>query len=189
MVDSKDEPEAKALFDELGVSVVSGQRFFDGFVDEQDSADEYVEQKVQLWMRCVQKLTKAAESQPQAAHAALTKSLQFEWAYMQRVIANCADAFAPLHDAIKFLPTLVGGNISEWLFSLPARMGGLGVRDPVKSAQMAYSASKEGMAKITMLSKEMRSFPCRTTVKRSQSHIPNSTRSRRSFMRVSLMQS
>ena len=28
-------------------------------------------------------------------------------------------------------------------------MGGLGVRDPVQSAQMAYSASKEGTAKIT----------------------------------------
>jgi len=55
-------------------------------------------------------MTKASESQPQAAQMALTKSLQFEWAYLQRVVPNCGDAFAPLRDTIKqkFWPAVFG---------------------------------------------------------------------------------
>ena len=95
----------------------------------------FVEQKVQEWVHCVEKLTKASESQPQAAQMALTKSLQFEWAYLQRVVPNCADAFEPLRDTInqKFWPTVLGEGISQQekiLFSLPTRKGGLGSARP-----------------------------------------------------------
>ena len=38
--------------------------------------------------------------QPQAAHAAVSRSLQFEWSFLQRVISYCATAFVPLRDAI-----------------------------------------------------------------------------------------
>ena len=44
-----------------------------------------------------------------------------------------------------------GRGISEQekaLFSLPSRMGGMGLKDPVESAEMAYSASKDGTVKI-----------------------------------------
>jgi len=101
-------------------------------------------------VHCVEKLTKASESQPQAAQMALTKSLQFEWAYLQRVVPNCADAFEPLRD-MKFWPTVLGEGISQQekiLFSLPTRKGGLGVRDPVESAQFSHSVSVEGTVKI-----------------------------------------
>ena len=112
-----------------------------------------MKRKVQKWVQYVENLTKAAESQPQAAHAALTKSLQFEWSNLQRVVPNCADAFVPLRDSInrKFIPAVLGGGSSEQekaLFSLPSRMVGMGVRDQVESAEMAYSASKDGTVKI-----------------------------------------
>ena len=100
VVDPNDELRAKELFDELGVTVVPGQRFLGGFIGNQSGTTEYVEQKVRAWIHCVEKLTKAAESQPQAALAAFTRSLQSEWVYMQRVIPNCADAFTPLRDII-----------------------------------------------------------------------------------------
>ena len=78
-------------------------------------------------MCCVEKLIKAAESQPEAAHAVLTKSLQFEWAFfLQRGVPNCVEAyprreglgtrlveaFVPRRDAInkKFLPMVLGGE-------------------------------------------------------------------------------
>jgi len=59
---------------------------------------------------------------------ALTKSLQFEWAYLQRVVPNCGDAFAraPLWDTIKqkFWPAVFGECISQqaWDLVLPAYM-------------------------------------------------------------------
>ena len=79
VVDMKDEAEAHALFDELGVSVITGQCFLGGFIGDQEGTHEYGKRKVQTWVHCVEKLSKAAESQPQASHAVLTKSLQFEW--------------------------------------------------------------------------------------------------------------
>ena len=78
--------EAHQLFDEFGVTVATGQHFLGSFIGNQQGTQEYVKQKVEIWTRCVEKLTKAAEPQPQAAHAALIKSLQFEWSYLQRVI-------------------------------------------------------------------------------------------------------
>ena len=113
LVDSKDEAVADRLFVELGVTVVIGHRFLGGFIGDQEGNDEYEKQKVQKWVQYVENLTKAAESQPQAAHAALTKSLQFEFnSYLQRVVPNCADAFVPLRDSIngRFIPAVLGGN-------------------------------------------------------------------------------
>ena len=34
-------------------------------------------------------LAEAAELYPQAAFGALSKSLQFQWSYLQRVVPNC----------------------------------------------------------------------------------------------------
>ena len=41
---------------------------------------EFVQQRVKTWAKFVLELSKAAESQPQAAYTGFTKSLQFEWA-------------------------------------------------------------------------------------------------------------
>ena len=76
----------------------------------------------------MEKLTNVAKSQPQAAYTALTKSLQFEWTYLQRVTPNCATAFAPLNHILfeSFMPTELEGSISEQEKALlfhPARMG------------------------------------------------------------------
>ena len=91
---------------------MTGHRFLGSFIGDQEGNDEYVKQKVQKWVQYVENLTKAAESQPQAAHAVLTKSLQLEWAYLQRVVPNCADAFVPLRDSIngKFIPAVLWGD-------------------------------------------------------------------------------
>ena len=41
-----------------------------------------------------------AAKYPQAAFSALSKSLQFEWTYLQRVVHDCSAAFAPVWDAL-----------------------------------------------------------------------------------------
>ena len=80
-------------------------------------------------------------------------SLQFEWFYLQRVTSNCAETFIQLLNTIKtkLLPTIIGGSISDLegsLLSLPVHKGEMGVHNPVESAQIAYSASKEASTKI-----------------------------------------
>ena len=108
----------------------------------------FVSDKVQLSSRCVQRLSDVATLQPQAAHAALARSLQFEWYHLQRVIPDSGNFFTPLRGALNdvFYPVLLGGSVSEHkvrLFGLAARFGGLGISDPVKSAGLVFSSSRE----------------------------------------------
>ena len=149
VVGPSDVQQASELFNDLGIKVVSGGRFLGGFVGESGLAAEFVSSKVQIWSRCIQNLSDVATSQPQAAHAALARSLQFEWCHLQRVIPDCANFFAPLREALntQFYPALLGGPVTEHevrLFALPARFGGLGIGDPVESASLAFTSSREG---------------------------------------------
>ena len=102
---------------------------------------------MQAWVTSVDTLATAEESQPQSAYAALSKPLQFEWSYLQRVLSNCEISFAPLHDVMnkRFWPSVFGGPIAEseqHMFSLPARSGGMGICDPVEVAKIAYIPSR-----------------------------------------------
>ena len=149
VVGPSDIQQASELFADLGIKVVTGGRFLGGFIGEKTLAAEFVSSKVQLWCHCIGQLSDVAEKQPQAAHAALARSLQFEWCHLQWVIPDCANHFVPLRNVLNdsFYPALLGGPTSTHelcLFALPARFGGLGISDPVESALMAFSSSREG---------------------------------------------
>ena len=65
---------------------------------------------------CVEKLSKAASYQvTQIAYTALSKFLQCEWSYLQRVMHKCGDAFVPLQDAIikAFYSALFEGHLTD----------------------------------------------------------------------------
>ena len=138
--------QSTSMLSDLGIKVASGSRFLGGFVGERSMATDYGAQKVKMWVDCVKHLSDVAKVQPQAAHAAVSRSLQFEWSFLQRVIPNCATVFVPLRDVIhhQFYPAVLGGPVSEFevlLFDLPSRAGSLGISDPVKSASVAFSSS------------------------------------------------
>mgnify|MGYP007060078647 CR=1 FL=1 len=62
---------------------------------------------------------------PQTAYAGLTKSLQSEWIYLQRVVPDIAESFAPLEKVLaeEFIPALFGGEDapSREISQLPVR--------------------------------------------------------------------
>ena len=89
---------AKSAFQNVGVKVVTGHRFLGGVVGEREFCVQFVREKVDVWVDCVDKLSQAAIKAPQAAFASLTKSLQCEWDFLQRVVPDCADAFTPLNE-------------------------------------------------------------------------------------------
>ena len=121
-----DIPAAHSLFKDLGVQVTIGHHFLSGgIIGNDESKRKFVEENVDGWVECVHKLTAATKKSPQAAFFAITKLLQFEWSYLQRVSYLSDLDFQTLHDAIckHFLPALFQGNISndeEELFFSPS---------------------------------------------------------------------
>ena len=106
--------EAEAIFSNLGVKVVTGNKFLGGFVDNLSDQNSYVTFKVQKWEGHIKVLTSVATAQPQLAYAAFTKYLQHEWAILMHVVPGCRPLFQELEHAIQhhFLPTVFGVEIS-----------------------------------------------------------------------------
>ena len=147
VVDKKDEESANACFHNSGIKVVNGYRFLGGFIGSKELTKQYIEDKIDACLVCVDILAWAAELQPQAAYAAMAKSLQFEWSFVQQIIPNCESSFALLQDKINttFWPAVFSTDISQLelrLFTLPAQMGGMGVNGPVEAARTAFITSR-----------------------------------------------
>ena len=123
------------------------RRLLGGVVGCSDGRRKFVDDQIKNWIADLNCLTMIASSQPQAAFAAFTKSLQSKWSFVQRVTPDCQSWFTGLEEVIwkKFLPTLFLNDVSEaerGLYSLPARWGGLGVNNPVKSGDKSYLVSR-----------------------------------------------
>ena len=89
--------EAHSHFSDLGIQIVCGQRYLGGFLGDSVGRATFVEKKVERWVSAVGCLAEISVTQPQAAFAALTKSLQCEWRYLQCVVPDCGALFVPLH--------------------------------------------------------------------------------------------
>jgi hypothetical protein len=139
--------EATSVFSDFGVKIVTGQRFLGGFVGSEFDLEIWLNDKVKKWVEDVEKLSRVAKSEPQAAFVALSKSLQNEWLFIQRVVAKSEIAFSPLKEIIQdhFLPNLCGFDLNGMetdLFCRPSRFLGVGIHDPLKVAANQFSASK-----------------------------------------------
>ena len=104
-----------------------------------------VERKVNGWVTEVDKLSKFAVTQPHSAYAAFTHGLSSRWNYLLRVsdwkILSPSDLLQPLEIAIQsqFIPALTGqppsGRLVREMLALPARLGGMGLVNPVTTAE------------------------------------------------------
>ena len=70
--------EAVAIFGDLGIQVVIGDRFLGGFLGSCSERNEHVMSKVCKWVGHVCLLAGIAVTQYQLAYAALSRSLQHE---------------------------------------------------------------------------------------------------------------
>ena len=87
-------------------------------------------------------LAEYAVSEPQAAYAAFTFGLVHKWGYFQRTIPDTSHLENAI--SVKLIPALTGHTCSDLernLFSLPCRLGGLGIPNPVDTADSTFSDS------------------------------------------------
>ena len=104
----------------------------------------------------MEELSKIAQSEPQAALSCYSKSISHRWKYIQRTIPDIGHLFLPLENTIRntFIPAIIGRNISDnfrKIFSLPVRLGGMGIEDPSETSQAEYTASKEITENLTSI--------------------------------------
>ena len=127
-----------------------GHGVLDVWIGEPQSQDgsTWLRPQIDSWCFGVHALAKAAVQYPQTAYAGLCKSLQSEWLYLQRVLPNCGEAFAPLESAIReqFLPALLGekhaiGDELRLITQLGVKAAGLGILNPVTTAVDNYTSS------------------------------------------------
>ena len=139
--------EARDIFGDSGVTITTeGERHMGAVIGSPEFKQTYVRNKISKWIQDVETLAEIAKDEPQAAYASFTKAISRRWTYIQRTIPGISDLFQPLEQAIrdKLMPAIIGRAISDIerkIFSLPVRLGGLGIQDPTVTADLEYRAS------------------------------------------------
>ena len=169
VVDERFHSEAESLFHGLGVRTVTGHRYLGGFIGDSCQRDLFVQNKVNSWVDHVRVFSDIAVTQPQLAYVAVTRSLQHEWTFLLRVLKDCESLFCDLEFALasSFLPAIFGVEVSpaeRGLFSLPLRMGGLGICNPMTSASHCYSLSRQSTASLVTFISGASSFELDTHI-------------------------
>ena len=145
---------AKEVFKDTGIVIsTEGKRYLGGAVGTSSFIRQYVERNVECWVNEVEKLSTFAQTQPHAAYAAFTHGLSSKWNYLLRVTdweKNQLDSILEsLEKAIQshFIPALTGqpppGEHTREMLALPARLGGLGLLNPLASAPEQQAASQQ----------------------------------------------
>lgn len=143
-----DQSQAKRQLSAYHFQYTTGARYLGGFIGSPHDQAEWLKPQIDAWCFGVRALAKAAVQYPQTAYAGLCKSLQSEWLYLQRVLPECGEAFAPLEQTIRerFLPALVGekdapGEALRLLTRLGVKSAGLGILDPTLTAETNHASS------------------------------------------------
>ena len=97
---------ARNILTEFNFQYTSGARYIGSFIESKELQQDWLQPKINEWVENIKLFARAARKHPQTAYAGLTKSLQMEWTYLQRVVPNVATFFEPIKEAIKteFLP-------------------------------------------------------------------------------------
>ena len=127
-----------------------GQRHLGAAFGTRSFVEVFVTEKVHEWTKEVEQLTTIASSKPHAAYSALTHGLIGKYAYISRTVPNVSDLFLPMENALRhrFLPALTGRtgftDLERELFAIPARLGGLGILNPSKTASHQFELPPKG---------------------------------------------
>ena len=135
-------------FSSSGIQIsCEGARYLGAPLGTAEYIKQFISQKVSQWQATVESLSSIATSQPHAAYSAMTHGVISQWLFLQRTIPNLAPLLQSLEESIsqKFIPALTGrrgcSDLERELFALPVRLGGLGLTNPVQSANQQHSAS------------------------------------------------
>ena len=139
---------AQQLFSGTDLSIVTdGGCVLGAPIGTPDYVSNWMRTKVQTWIDDIDTLSDIAKSQPHSAHSALTHGLISRWTYSFRTCPNTTSFLEPLEKKIhtSLIPALTSqkapSDTMRSLFSLPSRLGGLGISNPIDSSSVQYHNS------------------------------------------------
>ena len=139
---------AITVFGESEVVVTcEGQRHLGAVIGTEEFKKDYITGKVKEWIEEVEKLATIAKTEPQPAYAAFVHGVKHRWNYIMRTVPGVSELLQPLEDCIrdKLIPEWIKNiwlNATERDFlTLPTRLGGLGLINPVKRAEEEHQNS------------------------------------------------
>ena len=141
---------AQRTFEGTGLQITTeGQRHLGAVVGSKQYKDEYVTKKIDGWIDELKMLGKVARIDPHIAYCAYVFGLQHRYTYLFRTIPDIEEDVKRLDAAVDehLVKYLVNNyKVSElertW-FSLPARLGGLGINIPSQIAGIYYQNSRK----------------------------------------------
>ena len=141
---------AFTIFQDTGINIsVEGKPHLGGALGSLEFTESSVCHKVDIWAQELIELVTCAKTQPHAAYAAFTHGMISKWLFIMRTIPNIGHLLQPLEDIIRqqLIPTLTGrpppNDFERDLLALPARLGGMGLINPMTIADQEYKASLE----------------------------------------------
>ncbi len=148
---------AKEVFKDSNVKVeIEGDRHLGAVLGSDSFKQKFVSKKVSSWVKDIEELSNVAKEEPQIAYSAFTKGMSHRWSYIQRTIGGIADLFKPLEESIRsvLIPAIIGRQVSDIerdMLALPLRWGGLGIQNPMETAEREYEASRRITEQLTGL--------------------------------------
>ena len=154
------EEKIREIFQGTEIQIsVRGERHLGAVIGSNEYRKEYCTKIVKKWTNELKLLSEIALIHPKSAYACYVRGFQHRYNYCQRTIPGLEDCLAPLEECIRtqFIPAITGGHHVDdeerSLLSLPPRLGGLGIKNPIESAPAEFENSnditKELQANIT----------------------------------------
>ena len=155
VVKEEEKENAEEMFRGTNIKITTeGRKYLGGFVGKVEGAEKYVSELVEEWVAEMENLSKVARSEPQAAYSLFTSGFRHKITYFIRVIPNLQEVLKPLDDVIdnKFIPAITEGHfcstIERQLFTLPVRLGGMGIPIFSELSGIEYANSRNATAEL-----------------------------------------
>ena len=137
---------AREMFGPHVKITTEGKRHIGAALGTEDFKASYIRSKVEKWVKDVEELVEIAKEEPQAALCAFNTGLSQRWTFVQRTMHGISALFWPIEDVIRqrLIPAICGRLVTDLerrILALPYRHGGMGIRNPVTTADCAYEAS------------------------------------------------
>ena len=148
LVKEEHQERAQHLFQNCNISIVTeGACVLGSPIGTSEYVNNWMDNKVQSWVDEITTLSTIVRTQPQSAFSALTHGIMSHWTYILRTCPDISTHLIPLENTLRtvFIPALTSqgppNDLVRDLFSLPFRLGGLGIPNPSLLSNDQYANS------------------------------------------------